>query len=100
MSMYKTMCREKGHLRIEIKKKKETDWGFLPLITTRFSPSVIVLPVDKALSTSLLLTFEDPRDVASLGRGSSAMSRDESGESEDAGAAVSEFLTGTFARQN
>ena len=43
MSMYKTTCREKEHLCIEIKKKKETDREFLPSITTNFSSSLIVL---------------------------------------------------------
>ena len=57
-------------------------------------------PVNKALSTSLFLTLVDPLDVASLGRGSSATCRGESGELEVAGAAVSEFLLGTFTRKN
>ena len=39
---------------VEMKNWKETHRGFLLTITTRFSPSVIMLPVDKALSTSLL----------------------------------------------
>ena len=80
-------------------RKRLIGFFFFSSITTCFSssPSVIVLPVDKAFSTSLFLTLVDPLHVASLGRGSSATCRDESGELEVAGASVSEFLLGTFA---
>ena len=65
----------------EMKNRKETPRGFLLSITIRFSPSVIMLPVDKALSTILLWTLVDTH-VASLGCGSSGTGRDKSGESE------------------
>ena len=82
MSMYKTTCREKEHLCIEIKNKKETDWEFSSI---DYDPFLVIGYRAPSRQNFAYQFVVDPLDVPSLGRGSSATGCDENGESEDAG---------------